>query len=514
MALLRFAPSPTGPLHFGGLRMALYNHLVAKKLNGKWILRIEDTDSTRSVPGSVDGIRQALAWAGLEYDYGPEKDNSLGPYFQTERLDLYKSYANRLLDSGHAYRCFCSVDKLNDIRERLARSGSSISYDKTCTHISEEESNRKARAGEKFVVRINNSHAPERPAARDLVFGRLKDAHASLSTDSVLLKSDGFPTYHLASVADDHEMGITHVLRGEEWITSLPLHLDLYAHLKLTPPLFAHIPILLNPDGTKMSKRHGDVQVLDYMRRGWEPSAILNWLALAGWGAKHHEVPSSPSSPSSSHPVLVKDKEAPESTAVMTMDQMIDAFDLEMLTQRSSGLDPGKLEYLNRHHLMMQWTQEDGLQKLAERVHERVKEAFPLSKYTSLPMIKRVIQVLEQRITNLQDLPILSPYFFIEPDLTNAEAQRMLSVMPSEDERRAMLGYLVTIVDAEAENWDAHHVFDRFAEEQARSGIKRGHFYKVLRAYLTGMKDGPPLVDVMSVLGPERTRLRLTPSSD
>ncbi|KAG5643046.1 hypothetical protein DXG03_001624 [Asterophora parasitica] len=379
MALLRFAPSPTGQLHLGGLRMALYNHLYAKKVGGKWLMRVEDTDSTRFVPGSVEGIRKALDWAGLEYDYGPGKEGPHGPYFQSERLDLYRPYANKLLDSGHAYRCFCSPDKLSATRERLARTGSNSTYDKTCLHLTEEEVARKVRAGEKSVVRLNDSNLPTRPPATDLVFGHLKDAHASLATDPILLKTDLFPTYHLASVVDDHEMGITHVLRGEEWLLSYPLHLDLYAALKITPPKFAHIPILLNPDGSKMSKRKGDVQVVDYIRGGWEPQAVLNWLALAGWGAKH-EIPSPDADISSTSAPTVRPQliqKAPDSTTLMTLPEMINEFELSALTQRSSSLDPAKLEYLNKHHLMRIWSTPDGLETLAERAHDEIKAKFP-----------------------------------------------------------------------------------------------------------------------------------------
>lgn len=274
MVLLRFAPSPTGALHLGGLRTALYNYLFAKKHGGKWILRIEDTDAARYVPTAVDGIRNALAWAGLPHDFGPGIDGPHGPYFQSERLDLYHSYTRRLLESGHAYRCFCSPDKLAATREKLARTGSNATYDKSCLHLTEEEVARRVRAGERSIIRLNDDNLPDRASPTDIVFGVLRDAHASLPTDPVLLKSDLFPTYHLASVVDDHEMGITHVLRGEEWLPSLPLHLDLYSCLGLKPPLFAHLPILLNPNGTKMSKRNGDVSVLDFVRRGWEPESF------------------------------------------------------------------------------------------------------------------------------------------------------------------------------------------------------------------------------------------------
>ncbi|SJL04362.1 related to Glutamate--tRNA ligase [Armillaria ostoyae] len=488
MVLLRFAPSPTGPLHLGGLRMALYNHLFAKKHAGRWILRIEDTDSSRLVPGSVEGIQKALDWAGLEYDYGPGRDSQYGPYFQTERLELYRSYAKKLLESGHAYRCFCSADKLASIRERLARAGSNSTYDKSCVHITDEESARKARAGEKFVVRVNDSLPPSRPPAVDLVFGHLKDAHASLSTDPVLLKSDSFPTYHLASVVDDHEMQITHVLRGEEWITSFPLHLDLYAHLGLTPPKFAHIPILLNPDGTKMSKRKGDVQVVDYMRRGWEPAAVLNWLALAGWGVTHEET--SPESTSRTHL-----KDAPDSTAVMSLPELIKSFDISVLTQRSSGLDVSKLEYINKHHLALAWASDEGMDVLAQRAHIHVKEAFP------------------HRLTNIQDIPRLAPFLFVEPDLTSDEAQRMLAVMPNIQDRSRMLQVLRDVVDTQVNDWRSDVVFSIFQEQLQAAGLPRKAFLKVLRAYLTGMKDGPPLADILTVLGPERTRTRLSQST-
>ncbi|EGN92927.1 hypothetical protein SERLA73DRAFT_64871 [Serpula lacrymans var. lacrymans S7.3] len=375
MVLLRFAPSPTGALHLGGLRTALYNHLYARKLGGKWILRIEDTDSARYVPGSVDGIRSALEWAGLGYDHGPGKDGAHGPYFQSERLDLYHSYTRKLLDSGHAYRCFCSSDKLNSTREKLARTGSNVTYDKACLSLTEEEVARRVRAGEKSIVRLNVSglddRLPKRQTPSDVIFGILKDAHASLPTDPVLLKSDLFPTYHLASIVDDHEMGITHVLRGEEWLPSLPLHLDLYSCLNLSPPQFAHLPILLNPDGTKMSKRKGDVQVLDFMRRGWEPEALLNWLALAGWGVHHENGGTPDASPSRTS------LQAPDSTTLMSLSELIDQFDLPSLTHRRNILDPLKLEYLNKHHLMRSWQTNEGIEIHAKRVSDSVKIAFP-----------------------------------------------------------------------------------------------------------------------------------------
>ncbi|OBZ78674.1 putative glutamate--tRNA ligase, mitochondrial [Grifola frondosa] len=503
MVLLRFAPSPTGALHLGGLRTALYNYLYARKLGGKWILRIEDTDATRTVPGAVDGIRDALEWAGLEYDYGPGKEGPHAPYFQSERLDLYQSYAHKLLDRGHAYRCFCSPDTLAATRERLARTGSNSTYDKACLHLTEEEVARRVRAGEKSVVRLNDGRLPTRSTPPDLVFKYLKDAHASLPTDPVLLKSDLFPTYHLASVVDDHEMGITHVVRGEEWLPSLPLHLDLYACLSLPPPLFAHLPLLLNPDGSKMSKRKGDVQVLDYQRRGWEPGAILNWLALAGWGIQHEEVSSS-----SSSSLSTAGKQAPDSTAVMTLPDMVEAFDLSVITHRRSVLDPVKLEYLNKHHLMRVMESKDGFRTLAERAHVRVKEHFPDSQYTTVPYLMHVISTLQGRIMNLNDISTLAPYFFVEPDLTTDEALKMWKSLPA-GQYTLVVQNLSQRLDVEGENWDSLHFADILHEEMSKIGIKLKDYMTILRHALTGMKAGPGISDILLVLGHERSMERL-----
>ncbi|KDQ52975.1 hypothetical protein JAAARDRAFT_39688 [Jaapia argillacea MUCL 33604] len=502
--LLRFAPSPTGALHLGGLRTALYNHLYARKLGGKWILRIEDTDAKRHVPGAVEGISEALRWAGLEYDYGPGRDGPHAPYFQSERLDLYKSYAHKLLESGHAYRCFCSPDKLAETREKLARKGSNSTYDKTCLSLTEEEVGRRVRAGEKFVVRLNDGRLPERTTPSDMIFGALRDAHASLPTDPVLLKSDLFPTYHLASVVDDHEMGITHVVRGEEWLPSLPLHLDLYASLSLKPPQFAHLPLLLNPDGTKMSKRHGDVQVMDYMRRGWEPGAILNWLALAGWGVQH-DATESPASSSSS---TTRERNAPDSTAVMSVPEIIEKFDLSALTHRRTVLDPVKLEYINKHHIMRMCSTPDGLGDIARRAHGIVKAAFPSSQYTSENYLRDVIRVLQGRLMNFQDLPSIAPFFFESPDLLAEEAKAMVKSTSVFDYQKATQAVIVRL-DQPAFEWNIQNLLDVLHEESATLGMSSKVFMTILRHAVSGKKTGPSVPEIMFVLGPQRTVERL-----
>ncbi|KAF9442598.1 glutamyl-tRNA synthetase [Macrolepiota fuliginosa MF-IS2] len=480
--------------------MALYNHLYARKHGGKWMLRIEDTDAARTVPGSVEGIRYALEWAGLEYDYGPGRDGPQAPYFQSERLDLYRSYARKLLESNHAYRCFCTPDRLAETREKLARTGSNATYDKSCLHLTHEEVARRVKAGQRSIIRLNDSNLPTRPPSTDLIFGQLRDAHASLQTDPVLLKTDLFPTYHLASIVDDHEMGVTHVLRGEEWLPSLPLHLDLYAALKLTPPKFAHIPLLVNPDGSKMSKRNGDVQVIDYIRRGWEPEAILNWLALAGWGARHPEREETAAA--------FAHHDAPDSTAIMSPQELIKEFDLSAMTHRSSSLDPAKLEYINKRHLMRTWSRPEGLENLAEKVHDEIKERFPTSQYTSVEHIKDGILLLEGRLTNICDIPIHAPWLFVEPDMKTQEARSMLKKI-SAPQLKQVITDIRGKLSQVPEPWRDFDFSDLLHREQDRLGYGPKVFMKTLRHALTGMKDGPSVAEVIRVLGRERTIARL-----
>ncbi|KAF7327569.1 tRNA-synt-1c domain-containing protein [Mycena kentingensis (nom. inval.)] len=509
MILLRFAPSPTGALHLGGLRMALFNHLYARKTKGKWLLRVEDTDATRSVPGSVEGIQRALNWAGLDYDYGPGRGGPHAPYFQSERLDLYRSYSTKLLNSGHAYRCFCSMNTLTEVREKLARTGSNTTYDRRCLHLTEEEVARRVRAGEKYIIRLNTGGVFARRPTVDLVFGPLKDAHGSLATDPVLLKSDGYPTYHLANVVDDHTMGITHVLRGGEWITSLPLHLDIYSALGLEPPEYAHVPVLVNPDGSKMSKRNGDVKVEDYIARGWERDALLNWLALSGWGAQHEPVPDSNApeqAPADPQPTI---KAAPVSTKVMTMEELISEFDISALTHRSSSLDQGKLAYLNRQHLLRKAKTVAGLEGVSGRVRSWMDETKPLGdispEYTAPEYVQSVIRVLDSRVVNIRDMVTLAPFLFVEPDYSTKEAQQMIRKASSEDLERILTTFAAAL--------DLTPVWDTAAISECISAVKEQLktplFLPIVRYALTAMKDGPPLLDTLVVLGKSRARTRL-----
>ncbi|TFK47966.1 glutamyl-tRNA synthetase [Heliocybe sulcata] len=515
MVLLRFAPSPTGFLHLGGLRTALYNYLYARKHGGKWILRVEDTDATRYVPGSVENIQESLNWAGLEYDYGPGKGGPHGPYVQSERLDLYRSYSKKLLDLGHAYRCFCSGDKLNATRERLARSGSNETYDKTCLHLTDEEVARRVRAGEKHAIRLNDSTMPKRPAGHDIVFGTWKENHGSLPTDPILIKSDLFPTYHLASVVDDHEMGITHVLRGEEWLPSLPLHLDLYACLSLPPPEFAHIPILLNADGTKMSKRSGDTQVIDYMKQGYEPGAVLNWLALAGWGVKHEQTSDPSTPPTSEHAQSggeqkSEDNIAPDSRSIMTLPELIEKFDLHTLTHRRSILDPVKLGRINRQHLLRKISAPEGRESMVDKLYDYLKQTYPDSEYTTKDYVRRLIPIMN--IGTFEKVKDHLPIFFTEPGLHTPEAQELVHSM-SNATYKEVAQKLIRVVENPDLIWERDQL-EIEMRATGRDGPWRTRvIMTVMRHALTGMMTGPSVADIMHLLGRERTLHRLQTAS-
>ncbi|KAF9513907.1 hypothetical protein BS47DRAFT_1372416 [Hydnum rufescens UP504] len=470
MVLLRFAPSPTGALHLGGLRTALLNHLYARKLGGKWILRMEDTDQTRLVQGSFDDIRAGLEWAGLDYDYGPDRPGPHGPYFQSQRLDLYHEHARKLLDSGHAYRCFCSVDKLADTRSRLLHAGSNATYDRACLHLSVEETARRVRAGEKSVIRIKVMVDPN--SGIDMIFGKHREATSSQATDSILVKADNFPTYHFASVVDDHHMGITHVVRGEEWLSSLPLHLRIYSALSFRC--------------TKMSKRKGDVRVSDYMKQGWEPEAVVNWLALVGWG-RHKD------------PIPIK-------------------FDLSQTTHRRNILDPGKLRFLNKQHLQLKASNPNSFRELAKRALDMARTAFPGSDrvYHSgdfdITYIEHLLPAVLERLENFNDLPASAPYFFVDPDFGNPDARRLRKTFSLSDHRTILNTTYGALLKENLPNFTPESIRQALKNTRLSLGLRQPEYMDSLRHALTGTSNGPSVVDIIHILGRERSMKRLISS--
>ncbi|KAH7104666.1 glutamyl-tRNA synthetase, partial [Auriculariales sp. MPI-PUGE-AT-0066] len=503
MVLLRFAPSPTGSLHLGGLRTALFNHLFARKLGGQWLLRIEDTDATRFVPGSVEGIIGALEWAGITPDHGPHVGGPHVPYFQSQRLDLYRSYADRLLSQGHAYRCFCSADRISEMRAKLQSLGSNSTYDRHCLSLTDEEVARRVRTGEKSVVRLMDTAVPARSSVQDMVFGAVKDVRTSLPTDTILLKSDLFPTYHLASVVDDHEMGITHVIRGEEWLPSLPLHLDLYACLKLEPPTFGHLPLLLNADGSKMSKRAAGVHVSSFMvlpaasfgtqaltfcqEQDYEPEAVLNWLFLLGLSTQPHD------------------------QELFTMPEMLQRFDIAAFSNHRSILDRAKLLHLNGLHLQRKAQSTPPNQLLQQRLLASITRQLPNADAVDPGEAIKVLNVAGERVQMLDDLPSLVPFLFATPDYSTVEAQKLRKGIPDE----LYVGICSTIsthlkdVPSNVSQPAAEWWPPVLQTTKAELGASNKHVMATLRHALTGAQNGPPLLDIVELFGRDRALERL-----
>ena len=292
---VRFAPSPTGFVHIGSLRTALYNYLFAKKMGGKYILRVEDTDRTRLVDGAIENMLNAMKWAGVNHDEGVMLDDNgnvvqkgeYGPYIQSERLDIYKKYIQELLDNGKAYYCFCTKERLDEVREKQKEAGETPRYDGHCRDLTQEEIDAKIAAGEPYVIRLR---LPENHVIKftDLVRGETEFNTNDLD-DQVLIKTDGFPTYHFAVVVDDHLMKITHVIRGEEWVSSTPKHVYLYEAFGWEAPKFVHLPNILNKEKKKLSKRQGDVAVEDFKKKGYLPEGLVNYVALVGWSPEENK---------------------------------------------------------------------------------------------------------------------------------------------------------------------------------------------------------------------------------
>ncbi|KAJ2416239.1 Glutamate--tRNA ligase mitochondrial, partial [Coemansia sp. RSA 2530] len=328
---VRFAPSPTGMLHLGGLRTALFNYLLARKYGGSFILRIEDTDQKRLVAGATESIIRTLEWAGLRFDEGPGTSGPSGSYLQSQRGDLYRAHATELLEKGAAYRCFCDSKRLESLRAEATLHGRAPMYDRRCAHLSQQQINEKLRTGEPYTVRLLAPNAAD-PAVSDvsgfddIVHGEMRFRGPAGFDDAVLLKSDGLPTYHLANVVDDHLMGITHVLRGEEWLMSTPKHRALFKAFGWPMPRYAHLPLLMNPDGSKLSKRNRDGPMQSYIDEGYLPSALVNYVALLGW-----------------HPGGQQE--------VYSLKELEGAFTLSGLSRSKSVVSRDRLNWLNRQHL-------------------------------------------------------------------------------------------------------------------------------------------------------------------
>ncbi|KAI9309656.1 glutamyl-tRNA synthetase [Cunninghamella echinulata] len=470
-ARVRFAPSPTGQLHLGGLRTALYNYLLAKKTKGQFILRIEDTDQTRFVPGAMESLLSSLSWAGIHPDEGPE-NGPYSPYIQSKRTAIYRQHANELLKSGHAYRCFCTPERLKEIRENR-RGQMKLAYDKHCLHLSEEEINDLLSKKVPYTIRHNvPTTTTEMVEWNDHVYGKLQFKTTVLD-DTILMKSDGYPTYHLANVIDDHIMKITHVLRGEEWISSTPKHILLYEAFGWTPPQFVHLPLLLNDNRTKLSKRTGDVHVEQYIEKGYFPEAINNFVALLGW-----------------HP----NNDNNSMTEILDMDQLIQQFDLSHLHHSGAIVDPLKLSWINKQHLLKRASSDEGLNGLVDLVLPLIHERY--SNTISPTYLRQVIITIKDRIRNIHDIPNLCGYYFSSPNYTTKDAMDLKKKL-----KKNAIQALLNEELKESYFQSSENIKQWIHELAEQHQVNGNHIMMVLRYIMTGTKVGAGVAETMHTLG-------------
>ena len=481
---VRFAPSPTGFVHIGSLRTALYNFLYARKMQGNYVLRVEDTDRTRLVEGAVEGMLSAMNWAGVNHDEGVmlSDDNKVvqngdcGPYIQSERLDIYKEHIKTLIDKGDAYYCFCSRSRLDRIREQQKNEGLDPKYDGHCRELSQEEIEDKLDKGEDYVIRMK---LPENKSItfNDIVRGKVS-IHTSDMDDQVLIKADGFPTYHFAVVVDDHMMDITHVIRGEEWLTSTPKHVLLYQMFGWKAPTFVHLPNILNADRKKLSKRQGDVAVEDFRNKGYLPEALVNYIALVGWSPEDNK-------------------------EIFSMPELIEAFSLERVSKSGGVFDTAKLNWVNSHYIKEADTQR--LVDLASKFVIKEKLMSEQEVKANNEWLLLAMDTVKDRLDYLAQFPeeIKSFLNSAMPELEDdaREFMKLEHMMELADELEAKITAADTITP--------DFVSAMFKEIQKEKGIKGKNLFMGTRVIITGQNHGPDIPMVLSLLGKEKALSRI-----
>lgn len=479
---VRYAPSPTGYPHIGNIRTALFNWLFARHTGGKFIVRIEDTDQSRKVEGAVEAILDSLRWLDIDWDEGPEIGGDYGPYFQSERRDLYQKYAQQLLESGRAYKCYCSSERLAQMRAVTAeRKESMRSYDRHCRDLSPEEQAQFESEGVAPVIRFKVPLGGQ-TTFHDLIRGNITFDNSELD-DLVLLKSDGYPTYHLANIIDDHFMKITHVMRADEWLSSTPRHVLLYSAFDWEPPLYAHLPMILGPDKSKLSKRHGATALLDYRDQGYLPEAIVNFLALLGWS--------------------LDDK-----TDVIGGEDLIKNFSLERISRTAAVFDIKKLQWMNGFYIRKLSHAE-----LAQRALPYFEKHLPVQVKRPLDIgyASQVVALVQERAKTLCELAEVGGFFFLE------EMGYPVDLLVKGGMTRGRASELLGMVLLRLESLEPFDVVN--LESSLRSlaeelSIKTGEFFGLIRVAITGRTATPPLFETMIVLGRDKCLRRIKAAID
>lgn len=478
-ARTRFAPSPTGFLHMGSLRTALYNYLLAKHTGGQFLVRLEDTDQKRLVEGAEQNIYDSLKWCGLQWDEGPLVGGDYGPYRQSERSEIYKQYSDKLLESGGAYRCFCPKERLDSLRESAMKlqPPTTVTYDRACSHIPLEQSKERAAKGETFTIRFKSP--TKYPKFDDLLHGTL-DLQPQVNADDVryddivLVKSDGLPTYHFANVIDDHLMKITHVIRGEEWLASTPKHVALYDAFGWEAPKFVHIPLLTSTKDKKLSKRSGDIDVMNFKKRGFLAEALVNFVALFGWSPPRHAGVS-----------------IAETFELKELEKL---FTLSDLTKGNAKVDDKKLLFFNKHHLLKRI--DEHLDHVVNEGYDLLSPAYPdITKDT----VKKLINEVKHNFTTLNDIQNYD-YLLAGVDFENENAKRFLE----NTNREESINILKTVEDV-----TSVQDLDAKVDQLTSEGLKKRQVFETIRFALSGSISGLKIPLLINFIGLENAKQRI-----
>ncbi len=478
-ARVRFAPSPTGRFHIGGARTALYDYLLARQTGGQFILRIEDTDRKRYVPGAEQEIMDGLRWLGLQWDEGPDVGGPYGPYRQSERAEIYRDLAQELIDRGHAYPCFCSPQRLAELRQRQQKLKQPPRYDGLCRRLAHQEVQARLRDGQSHVVRLK---APRHgtTVAVDLLRGPIKVENASLD-DIILLKSDGLPVYHLAAMADDHLMRITHVLRGAEWLPTFPYHVLIYQAFEWPQPIWAHLSVFLNPSGKgKLSKRHAGAKggvkaifVLDLREMGYLPEAVNNWVALMGWSYDDH-------------------------TEFFTMPDLIQKFSMARLNPSPAAVNYSKLDHFNGLHI----------RHLAlDDLSARLLPFFEAAGLSPDPQrLRQIAPLIQERIRTLDEAVAIAGFFFRQ-DVEPAADELVGKDMDTSRSAQALAAAHRALKDLEP--FSHENIEARLRQLTQELELSPRQLFGILRVAVTGQRVSPPLFETMALLGKQVVLERL-----
>ena len=485
---VRFAPSPTGSLHVGGGRTVLFNYLFAygqarrEGGDGTLILRIEDTDQTRLVEGAAQQIEDVLTWFGLTWDEGPDKGGPHGPYVQSQRLDKYQTAAQYLIDQGKAYRCFCSRERLQEVREAQQAKGLPPGYDRHCRNLRRADIDARLGEGAPFTVRFSMPRSGE-TTVTDMIRGDMTFQNEHLE-DLVLLKSDGYPTYHLGNVVDDYDMEITHIMRGDEWIATAPIHVNLYKAFGWDVPKIAHMPLILAPGGGKLSKRHGSTAMEEFRIQGYLPEALMNYLALLGWSLDG-------------------------TTEIFSKQDLLAHFTLERVSPSPATFDYAKLLWFNQHYINHILTVDDLVARVAPFLIEAglIDETWLEAGSDRLALLTEATRLLKDRMRTLAEAPELMGYF-LQDELPDYDAALLIPKKTEPAQVKTALDAVAGwLPDADLDNLEQTEADLRGLAESL--GLKAGQLFMPIRVAATGRTESPGLFETLRAIGKDRLTRRL-----